>query len=215
MQPSNATNSEPDNNNDQVVVFTRLWTENQSKVYAVLRAMIQDREKARDVLQDVSVLLWEKFASFEPGTSFDAWACQVARYHALNWRRKNNDRCGLLLSETAFDLLAEQAAGMVDEYEPRAEALRICLTEAPERYRELLEARYLKESPVHEIAARRSGEDLRVERRVFQAKRPSLLKCFSFSSKDTSSPRGFPQTQFIDLISYGNRIETFATSYLR
>ena len=156
MNANNASNSEPENNNDQVVVFTRLWTENQIKVYAVLLAMIQDREEARDVLQDVSVLLWEKFASFEPGTSFAAWACQVARYHALNWRRKNNHRCGLPLSEAAFDLLAEQAAGMVDEYEPRVQALRICLKEAPERYRDLLEARYLEDTSVHEIAAHRS-----------------------------------------------------------
>jgi len=51
-------------------------------------------------MQEVSVVLWKKFADFREGAGFPAWALGVARFEALAWRRdKARDRLVLDIDE--------------------------------------------------------------------------------------------------------------------
>jgi RNA polymerase sigma-70 factor (ECF subfamily) len=42
---------------------------------------------AEEIFQRCTVLLWEKFDQFEPGTDFEAWACNIARAQVRNFDR--------------------------------------------------------------------------------------------------------------------------------
>jgi RNA polymerase sigma-70 factor (ECF subfamily) len=41
----------------------------------------------QDIFQQTSLVLWEKFDSFETGSNFAAWSCRAARYTAMNFLR--------------------------------------------------------------------------------------------------------------------------------
>ena len=68
--------------------FVRLLTEAQGPVYGYLLTLIPDRNRARDLLQETNITLWKKAATFEEGTNFNAWACKIAYFHVLSFRRK-------------------------------------------------------------------------------------------------------------------------------
>ena len=63
---------------DRHAQFLRLYTRHQHRILAYIYTLVPNRADAEDLLQDTAVLLWEKFAQFELGTDFIAWACRVA-----------------------------------------------------------------------------------------------------------------------------------------
>ena len=106
--------------------YTQLWTSVHNRVHALLLTLVQDPEAARDLTQEVSVVLWRKFDDYQEGSNFFAWAAQVARFHAMNWRRHHSRR-GIPLSDGLLDKLATEAEIFAGDYDVRVAALRKCL----------------------------------------------------------------------------------------
>ena len=131
--------------------FTILWTGIQPRVHGYLLTFTQNLEAARDLNQEVAVILWRKFDGYQDGTSFFAWAAKIARFEAMNWRRRHHRRC-VQLSDDILDMLAAEAESVGEGYCDRTVALRSCLDTLPERQRKLIAERYTKRQPVGEIA---------------------------------------------------------------
>src|SRR5438876_4957436 len=81
----------------------------QSSLWAYVFSLLPEHVAAQDVLQETNLTLWRKASDFQPGTSFLAWACQVAYFHVLSHRRRvRRDR--LVFGEEVFAYLAERQA---------------------------------------------------------------------------------------------------------
>jgi RNA polymerase sigma-70 factor (ECF subfamily) len=94
--------------------FLRQFTSNEAEIRAFLRQFVPSRADADDIMQEVSIMLWEKFDTFREEGNF-----RSARFEVLAWLRdKGRDR--LVLSEKVVDLLA----AAVDELEPHLERQR-------------------------------------------------------------------------------------------
>ena len=134
--------------------FVRLLTEAQGPVYGYIVTLLPDRNRARDLLQETNITLWKKADNFEEGTNFNAWACRVAYFHVLAFRRKMA-REKLVFDDDILDYLAERndhriaEEGVLD----RSRVLRNCLQKLPEHHRKLVEARYQPGASVQQIAA--------------------------------------------------------------
>ena len=63
--------------------FIRLFLQNERRIYAFIVSLLPDLTDAEDVLQETSVVLWEKFDQFQPGTNFVSWACKIAHFKVL------------------------------------------------------------------------------------------------------------------------------------
>jgi RNA polymerase sigma-70 factor (ECF subfamily) len=50
--------------------------------------LVFSHQDAEEVFQNTSVVLWNKFGEFQPGSNFFAWASQVAYYEVLNYMRQ-------------------------------------------------------------------------------------------------------------------------------
>ena len=73
--------------------FLRCFTANEAAIRAYVRRLVPLRSDADDVMQEVAVVLWEKFDEFREGGDFRAWALGVARFEVLAWLRdKARDR---------------------------------------------------------------------------------------------------------------------------
>jgi DNA-directed RNA polymerase specialized sigma24 family protein len=56
--------------------FVRQWSAHRDHLYSLVFAMLPDHVEAEEIFQRVSVVLWTKFDSLEPGTSFWHWAAR-------------------------------------------------------------------------------------------------------------------------------------------
>ncbi|MEM9187442.1 MAG: RNA polymerase sigma factor [Planctomycetota bacterium] len=73
--------------------YPRLWT--------VAVAMIGDKSRAEDLVQDAAMTAMRRLDDFSPGTNFAAWMSQIVRYNALNELKQRKRR-----KSEAFDLHA-------------------------------------------------------------------------------------------------------------
>jgi RNA polymerase sigma-70 factor, ECF subfamily len=131
--------------------FLRSYTTHEPAIRAFVRRLVPTRADADDVMQDVSVVLWEKFASFREGADFRAWAFGVARFEVLAWLRdKGRDR--LVLDEAIVLKLAEESGRDEPKLERQREALELCMAKVPAGQRELLMQAYQPEVRIQEVA---------------------------------------------------------------
>jgi len=154
--------------------FVRLLTRHSSQIYGFILMLSVKRSDAEDILQDTSVVLWEKFDSYEPGTSFQAWACQIAYYETLSRRRKQNRI--QYLSDASLTLLAKDALSIMEQTDLDKDALADCLEKLAEKDRRLIEQKYFVQLSTSEIAER-SARSVHAIYRALSRVHGLLLRC--------------------------------------
>jgi RNA polymerase sigma-70 factor (ECF subfamily) len=118
---------------------------------AYVRRLVPSRADADDVMQEVAVVLWEKFDQFRDGGDFRAWAFGVARFEVLAWLRdKGRDR--LVLAEDVVELIAEESAHEEPRLAMQRAALEDCIEKVAPDQRELLMQAYQPDSRIQDVA---------------------------------------------------------------
>lgn len=121
--------------------FVQLLTEHQRRLYAYVVSLLGNAADADEVLQETNLALWRKLDTFQPGSSFAAWASRVAYYEVLAFRkRRGRDR--LSFEPELLETLAAESAARLEQFEARRRALAHCLTKLSARDRDLLARRY-------------------------------------------------------------------------
>jgi RNA polymerase sigma-70 factor (ECF subfamily) len=154
-----------------------LMTQHQRRIFSYIYTLVPDRHDAEDILQETSLVICEKFAQFQPGTDFAAWACQIA-YWEVRRARQKYARSKVLFNQEVVDSIAQTAAEMIPEISARHEALAHCLQKLPARDRELVLTRYEPGCGV-ELAAQRSGRSLEAAYKALGRIRKLLFDCVS------------------------------------
>lgn len=138
---------------DRYDEFVRLYTAHARRLYGFLFAILPHEADADDVFQETSRVLWEKFADFQSGTDFFAWACRVARFQALAFRQRQA-RSRVKFSDEFVAAVADQ---MIDDSplaDAQHQALAHCFSELKPRDQEMLRLRYQEGSSVRDVAAK-------------------------------------------------------------
>ena len=107
---------------DSTSNFVRLWTCHQAEVERYVATMVPRADAAAEVVQEVSVALWEKWAEYDPQRPFVPWAIRFAYLEVLKWRQRQA-RERLVFS----DELLEQLHAAYEEEAPLMEARRQAL----------------------------------------------------------------------------------------
>ena len=133
--------------------FLRLLTRHDPMIRAYIRASVTDPSDVADVMQNVSVIAWKKFSVLDnPETDFGRWACVIARYEIMKFRRgKARDR--LVLDPDVVEVIAEEGIEDIEEREHWIKALRYCLQKLPASRRELLRQAYQADTSIIDLAA--------------------------------------------------------------
>jgi RNA polymerase sigma-70 factor (ECF subfamily) len=123
------------------------------RIRGYILALVANTADADDLMQETSAILWRKFDTYQPGTSFLNWALAIARFEVLKHREGRGGASRTSgLDAAAFDALADTAAVAVERADERCEALAKCLTKLPDADRRLIQSRYDHEQPVPRIA---------------------------------------------------------------
>ena len=155
--------------------FLTLLTTSQSTLYAYIVSLLPNRQQADDILQETNIVLWRKADDFQDGTSFLAWACQVAYFNVLSYRRRRS-RDRHTFGDDLFDYLAERQCERVDAVEDRQQALRRCLEKLSPKHRTLIEARYQAGVSVRRMADERQTTEGALSQSLYRI-RATLLDC--------------------------------------
>jgi RNA polymerase sigma-70 factor, ECF subfamily len=131
--------------------FLRLYSANEPSLRGFVRSLLPTREDAREVMQEVALVLWRKFGELASEDDFRAWAFTVARYEVLAWRRdKARDR--LVFDDDTLQRIAEKSSSLADHLDARREALEHCLAKLPDDQRELVRRAYAPETRMDQLA---------------------------------------------------------------
>ena len=165
----------PDLNDQHHDQFLRLFAEHEPALRTFVRALLPSLSDASEVMQEVAVVLWRKFAEFDSTRDFRKWSFGVARYEALAFLRdKGRDRH--VFDDDLVNKLADDAAASEQRHEAQREALEACLQKLPEPQRELVLSAYAKGTRMDELATQR-GQTAMSLYKLLQRIRQALLEC--------------------------------------
>ena len=87
--------------------FVLELTQVQQLLYGYIFRRVANREQAQEVLQQTNLVLCRKANDFELGTNFVGWACTVAHYQILSYR-KTQARDRLVFTDEVMAMVDEQ-----------------------------------------------------------------------------------------------------------
>jgi RNA polymerase sigma-70 factor, ECF subfamily len=155
--------------------FTRAFLRHERKVRGFVRTMMTSDTAVDDIIQEVATVAWRKFADLKEEEDFGLWACVIARFEVMKWRRSlARDR--LVFSEHTLELLAADELENVDKRERERSALAGCMQKLSEAERTLVMAVHTPGASVRRIAEETSQSARRLYRRV-SGLRLALLSC--------------------------------------
>ena len=136
---------------DNTAEFVRLWTQYHRDVERYVFSMLPRPADASEVVQEVSVRLWEKWDSYDQERPFLPWAMRFAYLQVLKWRQ-TKAREKLIFSD---ELLAQ--IKVTNDYEEplmeaRRKALSFCMGKLNSDDRRVIELRYSRHGAIKEEA---------------------------------------------------------------
>jgi RNA polymerase sigma-70 factor (ECF subfamily) len=135
-------------------LFLRLFLHNEPRLYAYILTLLGNRADADDVLQEASLVMWDKFDEDCPPDDFVAWGCRISYFKVLDFRKKRQ-RCRVQFSQAMLERVAETASEQASALQlvDRREALASCIERLPARDRDLLARRFTQGASIQSIAA--------------------------------------------------------------
>lgn len=155
--------------------FVELLQAHSGRIYSYIRTLVlNDLNDAEDVFQNTCAAAWAKFSEFEQGSSFGAWACQIAYFEVLRERR-NRRRIRFLTDEAIADI-AEAAMPIAESVHERRQALASCVAKLSSEDLSLVKARYFEAVRPKQIA-QRAGRSIDSVYRDLRRINRQLLRC--------------------------------------
>ena len=134
-------------------LFSGLVARHRSELYGYIFAVVRSWEDADDLFQAVCLILWSKFESFQPGTSFFAWARQTAKNEVSKFLRHKPEPD--FVNEELLEALTTIVIDAKDDWtESYLAALRRCRAKLAAADEELLELHYGEGFGTRQIADR-------------------------------------------------------------
>lgn len=155
--------------------FLAQFLEIQTDLGAFVRCMVRDVALADDVVQEVALVLWRKYASYDPQRSaFGAWARGIASTEILRQRQRFSRRQPLIADAAAPALV--EAWDRLPPTDARLEALQHCLGRLQDPAQRMLDLRYRQGLDLAGVATR-LGRSREAVSKALQRVRTALAAC--------------------------------------
>lgn len=115
-------------------LFTELVSRYKNLVYSVVLRMINDREEANDLAQDVFLKLYKNLDKYYPDYKFSTWVIRITTNHVIDYRRKNREQL-VSLEEIEYDAASEETPEQQLVNKERTELIKAALNDLPDMYK--------------------------------------------------------------------------------
>jgi RNA polymerase sigma-70 factor (ECF subfamily) len=158
-------------------VFLGLFLKAERRIFAYILTLLPHLADAEDVLQEVSLTMWEKFDEHDPPEDFTSWGFRIAYNRVLHYRR-GRQRNRVIFSERMLEQVAETMAdqAMSVRLDSRREALNDCIEKLAKRDRDLLAERF-KEGATPHSTAQHIGRSVDAVYKALARIRKALIEC--------------------------------------
>lgn len=130
--------------------FLPLLLASQPRIRAFIFALVPRWHDADEIYQETSLVLWEKFEEYVPGSDFCTWACCVAKNKVMNFRSRQA-AASRIFSDACVESIAVERRSHAD-WDERREALAGCLKKLRPRDRDLIERCYQPDTNIKKAA---------------------------------------------------------------
>ncbi len=138
---SASSSDEPTSPKELYESFVQLFARHEPALRSFVRLLVPTWYDLDEVIQQTCIVLWRKYGEFEPGTDFLSWACTVARFEVLKYRRgRARDRH--IFGQELIELLADEGVQEAARRERERRALDLCIEHLQPRHRELIQQCY-------------------------------------------------------------------------
>ncbi len=166
---------------DPTAEYVRLWTRHQAEVERYVFMMVPRAADAAEVLQDVSVRLWEKWDRYDTDRPFVPWAIKFAWLEVLKWRQRQA-REKLVFSDALLEQIHTTHDAEAPMMEARRKALESCLDKLSPQQRKLVNLRYGRHGAVKQ-EAEQTGISMHKIYYALEKIRGQLLDCIGRNMK--------------------------------
>lgn len=142
-----------------------LYTRHSDRTFKFLVRLTADRSAAEDLTHDVFLEVWNSAKRFEGRSSVGTWVLSIARYKALDARRRQR-----MLTEHDLPARAEPTPEVTAMKSSSGDYMRECLTALSQEHREIIDLVYFHEKSVKEVSAILDIPEATVKTRMFYAR---------------------------------------------
>lgn len=164
------------NNDAQTEEFIRLFGLNQGRVFAFITTLLPCWADAEDVLQQTSIVLWQKFDQFDKSADFAKWACGIAYRESLKCLRQKG-RQQQAFREVVAEKIAQTRMARSDLHEKRQHKVDDCVAKLPTQDREIIEHYYYRGRRTADQVAKELGRPTNTILKALIRIRKSLQRC--------------------------------------
>lgn len=137
---------------EQSTYFLELYSKYEPLVRAYVRNGLQNHDDILEVMQETSIIAWQKFSKLEnPEENFGKWMCVIARYEILKFRR-GKARSRLILNNDLVETILNEGIEEFKESDQLLGYLEECLKMLSDFNRKLVELPYNKGGSFVELA---------------------------------------------------------------
>ncbi|QDT65779.1 sigma-70 family RNA polymerase sigma factor [Calycomorphotria hydatis] len=173
----NLTQLDPDQRDELHEEFLGLLQASYHSIYGCVATFVTNRADAEDVMQEVVIVLWRRFADYDRQRPFKQWANGVAANTARAFlRHESRRRRSIVLNDDLLKQLARVRNSCSELLELRQDRLKDCLKKLPTEERRLLLKCYQKDNKINDIAREESCSSNALYHRLARM-RTRLFKC--------------------------------------
>ena len=131
--------------------FVKHFQKNEAAIRCFVRSLMPSWNDVDDVMQDISLVLWDKFPEFKPGSDFRRWAYVIARFKVMNHnsKKKNNK---LQFDSDILDLMAEESHDEIELRNLEVKAMQDCISQLPQAKQKLILSPYQNGITIKDLA---------------------------------------------------------------
>jgi RNA polymerase sigma-70 factor (ECF subfamily) len=162
---------------EKSTLFLPLFIRFERRIYAYIFTLLPRRADADDLLQETSLVMWDRFDAARPPDDFLAWGRRIAYHKVLDFY-KTSKRADARLSQLFLERLSEAAAEpkLVPHHEERREALATCVEKLAPKSRALLTHRFA-DGATTQSTAERVGMSVESVYKALAKLRHTLFEC--------------------------------------
>jgi RNA polymerase sigma-70 factor, ECF subfamily len=154
--------------------FLKRYLQAQPSLRAYVLSVVRDFHVTEDILQEVALAAWSKFAAYDGARPFVAWVMGMAYHKCVDFLRAR--RVKVLLPDDIAAKLAEDAASLSEEAAGRRKLLAACVEKLSDAVQAVVRLRFDLLLDAREIA-RRQGKSLAAVSKMLSRARAFLIRC--------------------------------------
>lgn len=133
-------------------LFLKLYSKFEPLVRAYVRNGLQNHDEILEVMQETSIIAWEKFGKLkDPEENFGKWMCVIARYEILKFRR-DKARSRVILDNDLVETILDEGIEEFPKNTNKLDHLQECLRTFSDFNRKLVYLPYQKNNSFVDLA---------------------------------------------------------------